>query len=205
MKDETAAKCPFGFGGGSEAGERPAASAAPAADGGYQHMAMLTGMARDKLPELVRETIAPGADGLPTGRCLCGKVSFQIKHPVSMVFANHDALSRRRSGGVAMTVMVRGTSTVFNGWGSLVNYAVSDREISCFCRSCGTPVFVRYAAPEAMTGMISISAGVLDSTEGLRLAADLAHDEKPAFYTFEGQRRSIPSAELEAMFTQPRG
>jgi len=163
-------------------------------------MAMPPAMSRDMLPELVREPIAAGADGLPTGRCLCGKVSFQIRRPVRMVFASHDATSRRRSGGVAMTVLVRATATAFHGWGHLVNYPLSEREVSCFCRICGTPVLVRHIAPAAMDGMISISAGMLDSTEGLALTADLCHDEKPDFYAFAGERRAISAAELEEMF-----
>ena len=56
-------------------------------------------------------------------------------------------------------------------------------------------------APEAMAGMISLSVGLLDSTEGLRLAADISHDEKPGFYAFEGERRVINSSELEGMFS----
>ncbi|NPD14385.1 hypothetical protein HOY34_04120 [Xinfangfangia sp. D13-10-4-6] len=204
MKDQVESKCPFGFGGGSAATET---SGQPAAAPGeaYRHMGMTPGMNRDKLPELLREPIEEGAEGLATGRCLCGKVTFKIKQPVSMVFANHDATSRRRSGGVSLTIMLRATSTAFSGWGSLVNYQVSDREVSCFCRICGTPVLTRYLAPEAMTGMISLQVGVLDSTEGLRLAADISHDEKPDFYAFAGERRVINSTELEGMFSGPRG
>ena len=204
MKDMGEGKCPFGF--GAESGTSDSVKAdKPAADGTYRHMAMSRGLARDKLPELLSEPVAVGADGLPTGRCMCGKVSFQIKRPVGMVFANHDAVSRRRSGGVAMTVMTRGTNTSFNGWGHLVHFPLSDRETSCFCRVCGTPMLTYYLSPEAMTGMISISAGALDETEGLRLAADISFDEKPGFYAFEGERREISASELESMFGQPHG
>ncbi|MEO1678899.1 MAG: GFA family protein [Pseudomonadota bacterium] len=200
MKDETAGKCPFGF--GSDDGAAPAGVKAPTQDGdtGYRHMGMATGLSRDKLPELRREPIEPGADGLATGRCLCGKVSFQIKRPVSMVFANHDAPSRRRSGGVAFTIMIRATNTAFSGWGHLVHYAMSERDTSCFCRVCGTPMFVRHVQPAAMDGMISLSAGALDDPDGLHLAADLCADEKPEYYTFEGERREISSADVETMF-----
>lgn len=199
MKDQVESKCPFGFGGGEPAGSAERPEAAPGET--YRHMGMTPGMSRDKLPELLREPIEAGIDGQTTGRCLCGKVSFRVKQPVSMVFANHDAISRRRSGGVSLTIMLRATGTAFAGWGNLVQYQVSDREVSCFCRICGTPVLSRYLAPEAMAGMISLSVGLLDSTEGLRLAADISHDEKPGFYAFEGERRVINSNELEGMFS----
>jgi hypothetical protein len=140
-----------------------------------------------------------------TGRCLCGKISYQIKRPVSMAFANHDASSRRRSGGVALTIVVRATTTAFNGWGHLVHYAVSDRETSGFCRVCGTPMFLRHVQPSAMDGMISISAGTLDSIQGLRLAADICDDERPAYCAFANDGRAISSQELEMMLTHQRG
>ncbi|PIE08260.1 MAG: hypothetical protein CSA74_03540 [Rhodobacterales bacterium] len=163
-------------------------------------MGIAKGLTRDRLPELVKDEIAPGADDLPTGRCMCGKVSFQIKRPVEMVFANHDAVSRRRSGGVALTLMVRAVNTVFCGWGHLVHYPVSGNENACFCRVCGTPMLTYYLAPAPMNGMAQLSAGALDSTEGLRLAADICADEKPDYYAFEGERRSISSEEVGSRF-----
>jgi hypothetical protein len=140
-----------------------------------------------------------------TVRCLCGKISCQIKRPVSMVFANHDASSRRRSGGVALTFVVRATTTAFNGWGNLVHYAVSDRETSCFCRVCGTPMFLPHVQPAAMDDMILISAGTIDSTQGLRLAADICDDERPAYCAFANDRRAISSQEHKMMLTHQRG
>ncbi|WP_112310687.1 GFA family protein [Pseudogemmobacter bohemicus] len=208
MKDETAGagKCPFGFGGEARpvtvSTPKPAGagSAAVAEADGYRHLSTAPGTARDKLPDLLRDPVPEGENGLATGRCLCGKVSFRSNQPFSMVFASHDAVSRKRSGGVALTIMLRAGSTAFAGWDNLVHYQVSEREVSCFCSTCGTPVLTRYLAPDVMSGMISLSAGLLDRTGGLRLAADISHDEKPDFYAFEGERRVINTAELEAMF-----
>ncbi|MDJ1008368.1 MAG: GFA family protein [Paracoccaceae bacterium] len=199
MTNDTNGKCPFGF--GSETPQTDAATIEPSY--ASRHAAMPSAMSRDQLPELVKDPVEPGADGLRTGRCLCGNVSFQIKSPVGKVFANHDVLSRRRSGGVAMTIMVRAATTAFHGWGRLVSYPLSEHEVSCFCRTCGTPVLVRYLQPEAMQGMISLSAGTLDDSDGLQLAADICSDEKPDYYAFEGERRGLPSEEVRAMFARP--
>lgn len=189
MKNMGEGQCPFGFGDSD-----PKQGSA-----GYTHSAMPTAMPRDKLPELVKEPIAEGEDGLRTGRCLCGEVSFKIKTKADKVFANHDADSRRWTGGVALTVMVRASNTAFHGWGRVVQHATNDRDRHCFCRVCGSSLFVRHVLPEAMDGMISISAGCLDSTEGLVLAADTYVDAKPGYYTFEGNRRGMTTAEIEAM------
>lgn len=215
MKDETrrdeaggAGKCPFGFGGGAQphpaqplkAPEAGRVSGLAPEAAGYRHLPLTTETADSRLPGILDAPVPESTDGLASGRCLCGKVSFRALQQVSMVFASHDAISRRRAGGVAMTVMLRAASTAFAGWNELAEYQVSPREVSCFCRNCGTPVLTRYLAPDAMAGMISISVGLLDCTEGLRLAADISHDEKPAFYAFAGERRAVSSAELEAMF-----
>ena len=193
--DNSTSKCPFGFGAAAPSDSADRTEAAPV----IRHMGMPPAMKRTLLPELLTQPIEPGQDGQVTGRCLCGKVSFAFRRPVSMVFASHDAVSRRRSGGVALTIMIRATNTAFSGWGHLVNYPVSDHEISCFCRVCGAPVLVRHVMPPAMEGMISISAGLLDSTEGLTLAADLSHDEKPAYYAFAGERRVFTASEITQM------
>ena len=201
MKDMGEGKCPFGFGARAGQAETDEAPARPATG---QHMGMARSLSRDRLPELLRAPVAEGQDGLPTGRCLCGKVSFQLKRPAEMVFANHDSTSRKRSGGVSLTLMVRATNTAFSGWGNLVHYPLSARETSCFCRACGTPLLTYFTDPAPMNGMAQISAGALDSTEGLRLAADISDDEKPGYYAFEGERRKISGEELAAMVSGPR-
>ena len=195
MKDNVESKCPFGFG-----NDAASEGAAPTESYASTHQAMAPALSRAKLPELVKEPIEPGQDNLPTGRCLCGKVSFQVNKPVEKVFANHDAASRRWTGGIALTFMIRATNTKFNGWGSLVHRQANEREVHGFCRICGSSMFVRHLAPEMMDGMLSISAGTLDSTDGMRLAAETYVDEKPALYSFDGERRMMTGAEVESMF-----
>jgi hypothetical protein len=187
MDDKAQGKCPFGFGAGG-------------AVSGFSHASVAPAMSRASLPELLKEPVVSGAGGHRTGRCLCGAVSFEIRTTADKVFANHDATSRRWTGGVALTVMVRATNTAFNGWGHVVQYPSSDRERQCFCRLCGTSLFVRHVQPEAMNGMLSISAGCLDGAEGLVLAADTSVDQKPAYYGFEGSRRGLTTAEIDAQF-----
>lgn len=194
-------KCPFGFG-NDEAQPETEAPVKGGASYGERHMGMAKGLPRDRLPELVSAPIEPGTGPTPTGRCLCGKISFQIKRPVEMVFANHDATSRRRAGGVAMTIMTRATNTAFNGWGHLVHYPLSPYENACFCRVCGTPMLTYFLGPDRMAGMAQISAGALDASEGLRLAANISADEKPDYYAFEGNQRNISSTELAEMMAR---
>ncbi len=183
------AKCPFGFGAES-AGRGTHAGFAPA-------------MERDLLPELQREPIAEGEGGDPTGRCLCGAVSFRVTKPVEKIFANHDATSRRWTGGIALTVMIRATSMIFSGWGNIVQYPTNDRDRHCFCRACGTNIFVRHVEPAAMNGMLSVSAGAFDSLDGMKLTAETYIDCKPGIYNLAGDHRTLTEAEIEAMYAPP--
>ena len=189
MTETTDSKCPFGYG---------ADGSAPAT--GYKHAAVTPALSRDKLPTFAPEPIAPGDGGRQTGRCLCSRVSFAFDKPVTRILASHDAAQRRWTGGVPLTIMARAANMTFNGWGALVHYPQSDREALCFCRNCGSSVFVRHLSPETMDGMLSISAGAMDSLEGLELAGETHVDQKPAAYAFAGERRQMTTAEVDAMY-----
>ncbi|MEE9389129.1 MAG: hypothetical protein V3U96_11015 [Paracoccaceae bacterium] len=193
MSDASEGKCPFGFGDNDTA----------SSTSNSRHTAASPALTRDQLPKLLADPVEPGVDSLPTGRCLCGKVSYRINKPVQKVFANHDAVSRRWTGGIALTIMIRATSMEFNGWGHIVTHSTSNRESHCFCRLCGSSLFVRHMQPEAMAGMLSLSAGSLDNMDSMVLAAETYFDSKPQFYEFVGTRKTLSGAEVEAMFTTP--
>lgn len=182
-------KCPFGF-------DAPAGS-------DRAEVLVTPAMSREHLPRMAPAPIEPGDGGLPTGRCLCGKITFRIDRPVSAVFVNYDEASRRWTGGLAMTMVLRATGTTFHNWGYMVHFASSDRERHCFCRVCGSSVLVRYVDPPAMNGMVSLSAGVLDRLEGLELKAETYADERPDFITLEGDHRRLSAGEIRAMFASP--
>ncbi|MEO8531837.1 MAG: hypothetical protein ABI459_11470 [Deltaproteobacteria bacterium] len=192
MTDTTESSCPFGFG-----------TATDAKPGAYTHSVVTPALSREKMPRLSPVPIAAHVDGKQTGRCLCGKVSFSFDKPVERILANHDAALRRWTGGVALTIMARAVNMTFSGWGSLVQYAATDREVLCFCRLCGSSVFARHLQPEAMDGMLSISAGALDSLDGLTLAGETHVDQKPEAYDFAGERRKMTTADVDAMY-QPK-
>lgn len=192
MTETTDSKCPFGFGSTSET-----------IAGAYTHSVVTPALSREKLPKFSPIPISANVDGKQTGRCLCGKVSFSFDKPVERILANHDAAQRRWTGGVALTIMARAVNMTFSGWGGLVQYAASDREVLCFCRICGSSVFSRHLRPESMDGMLSISAGALDSLDGLVLAGETHVDQKPDAYDFAGERRKMTTSDVDAMY-QPR-
>lgn len=190
MDDVSEGKCPFGFGGDNADASKP----------GYTHSAVTPALSRDQLPKLVPNPIKPGVGKLQTGRCLCGAVSYSIDKPAEKVFANHSASSRRWAGGIALTVMIKANNTTFHGWGHIVSYNTSQRENHCFCRLCGSSIFIRHLQPELMEGMISLSAGALDSLDGMKLAGETYFDCKPDLYEFKGDRKTMTEAEVDAIY-----
>jgi hypothetical protein len=51
-----------------------------------------------------------------------------------------------------------------------------------------------------MDGMLSLSAGTLDSLDDMNLAAETYYDCKPDLYEFSGDRRTMTESEVESMF-----
>ncbi|MEL6523179.1 MAG: hypothetical protein AAFQ66_19560 [Pseudomonadota bacterium] len=188
---EEGGKCPFGFDAKPDSGAKRYT---------FSHTAVVSAMPRNQLPSMASKAIKPQEDGLQTGRCLCGAVSYAIEKPAEKVFANYDQSTLRWTGGVGLTIVLRASSTRFHGWGNVVQHASSDRARHCFCRLCGSSLFIRHVAPEAMDGMLSLSAGTLDSLDGLHLGAETYIDRKPDLLMAGDDHRKLTEAEVEAMY-----
>ena len=98
-----------------------------------------------------------------TGGCACGAVRYETRH--APVFQNHCQCSdcRRRSGtghGSWLTFPARAEMKIT---GEVTHWEVAgdsgNVKIHAFCRVCGTPVYLRFAAAP---DMIAVAAGSLD-------------------------------------------
>jgi hypothetical protein len=114
----------------------------------------------------------PGA----TGGCLCGAVRYRLNAPLRQVVACHCGQCRRWHGHHgAYTAAPTDALELLQGGDSLEWYRSSDRARRGFCRACGSSLFWRADGRDH----VSVTAGTLDDTSGLRLAgrifvADLA-------------------------------
>ena len=140
------------------------------------------------------ETTNPG-----TGGCLCGAVRYRLGEAPTAFGACHCAMCRKFTGGVEFGLQVPPGGVTWEGEENIGTYASSDWAERGFCRICGSSLFWRLTAPGPMEGMLSLSAGSLDSMEGLSFDVEVYIDAKPDIYAFAGERRRMTEAEVMAM------
>src|ERR1700752_694369 len=84
------------------------------------------------------------------GRCLCGKVCFEIDVPARWAWHDHSAASRRAHGAAYATYVGswRMRFRITKGKGALARYEdAATKTAPSFCPGCGPPVI--YAPPRA--------------------------------------------------------
>lgn len=135
------------------------------------------------------------------GGCLCGAVRYTLADTPTSYGACHCNMCRRWSGGVEFGVQLKPGAVSFEQDDDLRVYTSSDWAERGFCGVCGSSLFWRLTAPGPMQGMLALSAGSLDSLEGLSFDAEVYIDHKPESYAFAGERKQMTEAELMAAFT----
>jgi hypothetical protein len=133
-------------------------------------------------------------DRARTGRCLCGKVSYQFRPAENHIDACHCTMCRRWTGGPGLSVKVAGEPDV-SGRENVAVYTSSDWAERQFCRICGTHLF--YNSPAY--NYFGVSAGTMDDLEGLSLTTEIFIDRKPDAYSFAGATDKLTEAEFIAM------
>ena len=99
-----------------------------------------------------------------TGRCLCGKISYELSGDVIATAVCHCDHCQRQSGGafsvnlIAMEnqLAVSGELTTFEDRGEHDDAVYVYRR---FCGSCGSPIYSAMIEP---AGLIAVKAGTLD-------------------------------------------
>ena len=102
-----------------------------------------------------------------TGRCLCGAVSLTLAEEPTSYGACHCAMCRKFSGVIELGVHVMPGGITLDGEDHIGTYTSSEWAERGFCKTCGSSLFWRLTAPGPMHGMLSVSAGALDSLDGM--------------------------------------
>jgi len=127
------------------------------------------------------------------GKCLCGKVRFEVAN-VHELDVCHCSMCRRWNGGPYIGADTRGGVTLTSDT-ELAWYDSSDWAERGFCKTCGTSLFYRLKADDAFW---SISAGTLDLPKGLKVSKEIFVDEKPDYYNLAGDRPRLTGPEFLA-------
>lgn len=140
-----------------------------------------------------------------TGGCLCGKVRYRLADAPEGYGACHCAMCRKFSGGIELGIEVGPGGITWEGEESIGVYVSSDWAERGFCKICGSSLFWRLTAEGPMQGLLSVSAGSLDSLDGLELTREVYIDAKPAGHAFAGARERMTEADVMEMVAKLEG
>ena len=102
-----------------------------------------------------------------TGSCHCGEVKYEVRGAL-LRFLNCHCDDCRKFSGSAFASYVAAASEGFrvvSGEDRIEAYASSPGKRRCFCKTCGTHLFVW---ADNRPGMVILKAGTLDGDPGLR-------------------------------------
>ena len=139
------------------------------------------------------------ADGNMTGGCLCGRVRYRLADQPKGYGACHCTMCRKFSGGIELGLEVPPGGVVWEGEEHIRTFPSSEWAERGFCANCGSSLFWRLTAEGPMRGLMSLSAGTLDSLDGLELTHEVYVDHKPAGHAFAGERKRMTEAEVLEM------
>lgn len=115
-----------------------------------------------------------------TGACLCGGVQYQIHGPRRNIINCHCENCRRTHGHIAAYTLVKKADITMLAQQSLSWYHdKSPNTYRGFCRNCGASLF--WDSRDA-SEKIAISAGSLDTTEGLKTIGHIYVAEAGDYY-----------------------
>ena len=141
-----------------------------------------------------------------TGGCLCGAARFELAEAPKSYGACHCGTCRKFSGGIELGVEVPPGGITWISDETVKTYKSSEWAERGFCVTCGASLFWRLTAPGPMHGMLSLSAGALDTLEGMSFDTEVYIDHKPATHAFAGERKRMTEAEvLEMVGASPNG
>ena len=120
-----------------------------------------------------------------TGSCLCGGVAYEVRGPLRPVVACHCSQCRKLTGHHMAATATRIEHFSLTCDETLKWYASSDHAKRGFCNKCGSQLFWRANG----AGQISITAGTLDDTSGLKIWGHIFASGKASYYEIPRDER----------------
>jgi hypothetical protein len=133
---------------------------------------------------------------IKTGGCMCGAVRYRVDGPLRPIVVCHCEQCRRMTGHfMAATAAKRGTFEL-EGADSVVWYSASSAARRGFCKHCGSTLFWDGVDRD----YISVAAGTLDNSEGLKIVCHIFVSEKGGYYDIEDGARLISDGQFVVDF-----
>jgi len=117
-----------------------------------------------------------------SGRCLCGKITFEIDGKLGDTAFCHCQSCRRASGSAfAVNSTFRETAMKWlTGREFVAEYESSPGKLRAFCRNCGSPIYARHLEHPKW---LSIRLGLLEGDPGIRPRAHFNVGSKAPWFT----------------------
>ena len=115
------------------------------------------------------------------GGCLCGAVRFEIFELMRQIINCHCGQCRHTHGHYAAYSSVEKSKFKFISDTGLKWFRSSDKARRGFCQECGASLFYERIGEKN----ISIAAGMLDSTAGLKTISHIFMNDKPDYYVID--------------------
>lgn len=134
---------------------------------------------------------------LRKGACLCGAVQFSAIVRTPSISTCHCKMCRRWSTSPFMAVT--GSQVAFKGEENVARFRSSKWAERGFCKQCGTNLFYHLVASDDY----QMAAGAFDDDDGFRLSLQVFIDDKPDFYAFANETKTMTGAQLAALYAPP--
>ncbi|MDV7338961.1 GFA family protein [Terasakiella sp. A23] len=130
------------------------------------------------------------------GKCLCGSVEIEIDVVDNKISACHCDMCRRWSGGPFTGHYFEGDVT-WKGEKFIGIYKSSDWAERGFCKKCGSNLFWRMSETQT-----SFATGLFDDADQNKFEMSVQYfiDEKPEFYTFSNDCKTMTSEDIMKEF-----
>lgn len=122
------------------------------------------------------------------GGCLCGGVRYRITGSSRPIIYCHCSQCRRTSGHFGAATAVKKKELIFETNESLAWFDSSEFASRGFCSRCGSSLFWKLNNSES----ISIMAGTLDNSYGLKAADHIYVNDKADYYELTDDLPKIP-------------
>lgn len=136
------------------------------------------------------------APSVHTGGCLCGAVRYRVAGPLRAVVMCHCTQCRRMTGHVMAATAARRADFRLVSDGELKWYVSSAEARRGFCGRCGSTLFWEGVGLDR----ISIAAGTLDDTRGLKIACHIFVADKGEYYEIEPGAAQIRDGRFSVAF-----
>jgi hypothetical protein len=113
-----------------------------------------------------------------TGGCLCGGVRYEVSGPLRPIVMCHCTQCRRMTGHIMAATAARRAHFRLLAHEGLNWYASSADAQRGFCARCGSTLFWQATGRD----YLSIAAGTLDDSSGLKIACHIFTADKADYY-----------------------